>query len=467
MRGEAAMKKEIVSSRAVAAPVSGFPVATRAGHLLFMSGRVGLDRGSGLPLTGYRELGRKPVPSLGLLAPDSWEEAFVAQASRIYEDIETLLGEQGAKKSDLLFYSIYMREMRNFPIIARTRAALFEGGVAPPSTASQVPGLLYPGAAVYFDPVAIIPAPTNGITKRVLTSKYVIQGPLSNYELAARAGDYTFYAGVVGAHPETGLIIFGANELKDADWPRPAGALAERLLLEPISAQTYTIYKLMRGMLEEHGTGLGSLARVNIYLRNMAELPETERLAAYFFKDRAPAGTVIGVESLARRDFYIEIEGVTYDRGAVRSAPADARVTSWGRYVNAVRGGDLVFVSGLLGYHSAAGKMVQRPSDLDSAAANRVGRAIDGLEVQTHGQLAAAAQTQSIVEQLRIVLKSLDSDLRSLLKVTVYLRDMADFAFVRKVLHASLGDDPPAITAVAVHELPLKEARVQVEAVAL
>ena len=461
------MKKSIVASRAVTAPVAGFPVATRAGHLLFVSGRAGLDRESGLPLAGYAELGRKPVPALGLLAPDSWEETFVAQASRIYEDLETLLTEQGAQKTDLLFYSIYAREMRNFPVIARTRAALFAGGVAPPSTASQVPGLLYPRAVVYFDPVAMVPDPARGIVKEVLHSKHVVQGPLSNYELATRAGDYTFYAGVIGAHPESGLIIYGANELKDAAWPRPAGALAARLLLEPISAQTYTIYKLMKNMLEEHGAGLAQLTRVNLYLRNMAELPEVERIGATFLGEHAPSGTVIGVESLARRDFFIEIEGIIYNAGAVEHAPADNRVAAWGRHVNAVRGGDLVFVSGLVGYATAAGRMVNRPADLDSALAQHVTQAISGLAVQTHEQLAAAVQTQSVLDQLVIVLKSLDSNLRSLLKITVYLRDMAEFPFVHAVLRAALGDDPPAITVLAVHDLPFKDARVQIEAVAL
>src|SRR3954471_5268278 len=259
------MKKTIVARSAVAAPVAGFPVAVRAGHLLFISGRAGLAHDTGFALTGYRELGRKPVPALGLLAPDSWEETFVAQAARIYEDLETLLVEQGGKKTDLLFYSIYKREMRNFPVLARTRAALFQGGVAPPSTASQVPALLHANSVVYFDPVAIVPDPARGIAKKVLTSKHVVQGPLSNYELATRAGDYTFYAGVVGAHPETGLIIYGANELKDADWPRPPGGLASRVLREPISAQTYTIYKLMRDMLAEHGVTFDNLLRVNIY----------------------------------------------------------------------------------------------------------------------------------------------------------------------------------------------------------
>jgi enamine deaminase RidA (YjgF/YER057c/UK114 family) len=461
------MKKALVESRSVRPPIAGFPVATRAGHLLFISGRVGLGRESGLPVSSYAELGRKPAPALGLLAPDSWEETFVAQASRIYDELEALLNEQGANKTDLLFYSIYVREMRNFPVIVRTRAALFEGGVAPPSTASQVPGLLLPGAVVYFDPVAVVPDPSRGLGKQVLTSRHVVQGPLSNYELATRTGDYTFYAGVVGAHPETGTIVYGANELQDAEWPRPSGALAERLLLEPTSAQTYTIYKLMRSMLEEHGGGLDNVMRINMYLRDMTELPEVERIATHFFRSGRPAGTVIGVESLARRDFFIEIEAITCQNGVIRPAPADERVASWGRYVNAVRGGDLVLVSGLVGYDPGSNAVVKQPSDLGSAAAQRVTQAMKGVEVQAHEQLAAAAQTQSIVDQLRIVLERLDSRLDSVLKITVYLRDMSEFPFVKQVLLASLGDDPPAITALAVHDLPLRDARLQIEAVAV
>ncbi|MGZ5227897.1 MAG: RidA family protein, partial [Burkholderiales bacterium] len=355
------MKKQIVNSRNVAAPVAGFPVATRAGHLLFISGRAGLDRESSLPLSGYSELARKPAPALGLLAPDSWEEAFVAQASRIYEDLDVLMREQLALRTDLLFYGIYAREMRNFPVIVRTRAALFEGGVAPPSTASQVPGLLYPEAVVYFDPVAVVPVP--GIRKEVLTSRHVVQGPLSNYELATRAGDYTFYAGVVGAHPENGTIVYGANELKDVAWPQPSGGLAERLLLEPISAQAYTVLKLMRAMLEEHGSSLDRVMRINIYMRNMSELPEVERIAGHFFGTRATAATVIGVESLARRDFFIEIEAITY-QGDIVTARRDDRVASWGRYADAVRGGDLVFVSGLLGYDVRSNRTINKASDL-------------------------------------------------------------------------------------------------------
>jgi enamine deaminase RidA (YjgF/YER057c/UK114 family) len=110
---------------------------------------------------------------------------------------------------------------------------------------------------------------------------------------------------------------------------------------------------------------------------------------------------------------------------------------------------------------------VSHPSDLGSLSARNVAHAITGLHAVSNGQLAAAAQTQSILDQMQIVLNSLDSNLRSLLKITVYLRDMCDFPWVRTVLLSALDDDPPAITVLAVSDLPLRDARLQIEAVAL
>lgn len=463
------MKKQTVTSLAVQPPVHGFPVATRAGHLMFISGQLGLDEATGLPLETYRALGSRPFPALGLLAPDSWEEAFVAQCSRMYQSLDALLAEHGSDKSNLLFYSIYVRAMRNFPVIVRARSALFEGGVAPPSTASQVPGLLYPGALVYFDPVAVIPDAARGLTKNVLTARCLDQGPLSNYELGTRAGPHTFYAGVVGAHPETGLIVHGANELSDSEWQRPGGGLAERLMREPVSAQTFTIYKLFRAMLEEHGLSFDDLLKINVYLRSMTDLPEMERIARQFIGAAQPAAGIIGVESLARRDFLIEIEGIAADPrksggGIVRIPGDDA---DWAPYSKAARGGGLVYTSGMLGVLGHSPALAIKPADLDSEAKRFVTKAIDGLRVELASQLAAAAQTWVALDRIRSALDRLDSRLPNLLKITIYLRDMRDFPFVHAVARALLGNDPPAISALAVADLPLAAARVEIEAVAL
>jgi 2-iminobutanoate/2-iminopropanoate deaminase len=94
-------------------------------------------------------------------------------------------------------------------------------------------------------------------------------------------------------------------------------------------------------------------------------------------------------------------------------------------------------------------------------------KAISGFAVTSRAQLAAAVQTQCIVGQLERTLSSLDSRLMSLLKITVYLRDMDEFPCVYRVLQSALGADPPAITVLAVADLPLAHARVQIEAVAL
>ena len=262
------------------------------------------------------------------------------------------------------------------------------------------------------------------------------------------------------------MIVRGADELQDPGWPRPSGGLAERLLLEPISAQTFTIHRLIRGMLAEHGAGPEHVLRQNVYVCSMAQLPEVERIARSFYPERPPAATVIGIESLAHSDFLIEIEVITCASAPLRPAPVHARVARWGHHASVVRGGDLVYTAALLGYDPVRNKVVMEPANLERRSAETVHQAISGLCVTTRGQIAAAAQTQSILDQLAATLAALDSGLRDLLKITVYLRDMDEFEFVRRVLMHSLGADPPAISVLAVAELPLSQARVQIEAVA-
>ena len=125
------MKKRTVSVSGMANPVPSHAMATRAGPFLFMSGQMGLSEKSGRPFQSYEELGGEPpYPALGLLAPNTWEEAFVTQTKTTYDRIATLLREQGSTLQDIVFHSVYLRDMRNFPLLARTRSRLFAGGLA-------------------------------------------------------------------------------------------------------------------------------------------------------------------------------------------------------------------------------------------------------------------------------------------------------------------------------------------------
>ncbi len=76
-----------------------------------------------------------------------------------------------------------------------------------------------------------------------------------------------------------------------------------------------------------------------------------------------------------------------------------------------------------------------------------------------------AAQADRALRSLREILEESGSSMERVVKATVYLRDMADFAEVNRVYAGFFGDQPPARVCVAVSGLP-KDARVEIDAIA-
>ena len=107
-------------------------------------------------------------------------------------------------------------------------------------------------------------------------------------------------------------------------------------------------------------------------------------------------------------------------------------------YNQAIRVGDLVFVAGQLGI------------DLES------------------GELAGSTveeQTEQIMLNLAAILEAAGSGLEKLVKTTVFLLDLADFAGMNEVYARHVGDRPPARSTIGISQLP-SGARVEIEAVA-
>jgi 2-iminobutanoate/2-iminopropanoate deaminase len=107
-------------------------------------------------------------------------------------------------------------------------------------------------------------------------------------------------------------------------------------------------------------------------------------------------------------------------------------------YSQAIRSGSLVFVSGQLG--------------LAPGATELVGSGI-------------VEQTEQIFRNLAAILEEAGSGLDSLVKTTVFLIDLGDFAAMNEVYRRHAGDRPPARSTVQVAALP-SGARVEIEAVA-
>jgi 2-iminobutanoate/2-iminopropanoate deaminase len=116
----------------------------------------------------------------------------------------------------------------------------------------------------------------------------------------------------------------------------------------------------------------------------------------------------------------------------------DAAPAAAGPYSQAIRVGELVFTAGQLGIDPGTGEL-----------------AGDDVQVQADRALA----------NLRAILEAAGSGLDRLVKVTVYLADIADWPAVNEVYAREVPQPFPARSAFAVRDLP-KGARVEIEAVA-
>lgn len=77
-----------------------------------------------------------------------------------------------------------------------------------------------------------------------------------------------------------------------------------------------------------------------------------------------------------------------------------------------------------------------------------------------------AAQTRRVLENLGAVLAAAGASFADVVKTTVYLQDMADFATVNAIYAERFPQDPPARATVAASGLP-RSVRVEIDAIAV
>ena len=77
----------------------------------------------------------------------------------------------------------------------------------------------------------------------------------------------------------------------------------------------------------------------------------------------------------------------------------------------------------------------------------------------------AAEQTKQVMENLSAVLEATGTSLEKVLKCTIYVKDLKDFASINEVYGSYFPQNPPARATVEVSRLP-KDALVEIECVA-
>ncbi len=108
-----------------------------------------------------------------------------------------------------------------------------------------------------------------------------------------------------------------------------------------------------------------------------------------------------------------------------------------GPYSQAVRSGDLLFVSGQIPLDPATGQLVEGD---------------------------VTAQTHRVLASLDAVVRAAGATLGDVVKTTVYLADMNDFVAMNRVYATWFADPAPARAAVQAARLP-KDAQVEIDAI--
>jgi enamine deaminase RidA (YjgF/YER057c/UK114 family) len=289
-----------------------------------------------------------------------------------------------------------------------------------------------------------------------------------------RAGQFLFLSSQMPVDLETGQLI-------RYPWELPAEGRGRIMTgweffdarLGPIRAQTWMIYNNLSKVLAQQDSSLKNIIRQRIYLRDAADTGAMEEVMLSFFPEDKPATMIIGVASHGiSSDICVQVEVIALVpqgdglRGESVYIPELASVTA--PYPQAVKVGQFLFISGLLGINPETGKVATKLQDLGA----------DMKLVQTgHRQTDSTAEAMKaqfwLTDKLldRIIKSQGGSGLKDILRKNQFFRRGMKEVAGRYPLRAKLfktREDSPAVTIFGTRNLSsVEEAMIVTDAVAI
>ncbi len=266
----------------------------------------------------------------------------------------------------------------------------------------------------------------------VVVARNTEKAPVSDlYSQTVAFSHYNNLSAQLPIDPATGAIVAGG-----------AAEQAEQCL------------KNIQAIVESIGHDMNDIIRLSVYLADIMDLNAVEKVQASFFPTYQPARTVVAVDALPQ-DALVFIEALVDNGEGTQSVP---------------QAGDLVKLTN--NTHAAPYDALSTQTVAFSHYNNitmqlplcpKSGRPILG---------DAAAQTAQCLKNVKAILESVDVPLDDIVKVTIFVKDLADMEAVNEVYKTFFPDSGiaravnylPARTVVPVNDLPF-HCDVAVEAV--
>ncbi len=309
----------------------------RAGRWVFATGHMAQDFENGMAPGVMNER-----------APHSGAPKREKEASLIFDHIEAVLAAGGTGIANVVRTDQYYTTVDAVPPYQAARRSRF-GALIPPSTSIVEQGFVLPGADINLQAIAVVPE--DGFRPEHLSSKDLAGRPTSGYSPALTVGDFVFVPGITsmaqGDEPRRNAVASAALIEQGMQW----GGQSIKLETEFIITERIT------PSLALAGAALDDVVKAQVYLTDPDDYSAFNDAWIKHFGDNGPALSIVpcATEGLAVIDGKIEINVLALKSGgATKKQKITAGVeTAFKGQVEAVRAGDMLFLSGLMANDAA------------------------------------------------------------------------------------------------------------------
>lgn len=357
------------------------------------------------------------------------------QAEQCFKNIQAVVESIGHDMNDIIRVSIFLADIMDLNAVEKVQASFFPT-YQPARTVVAVDALPQ-GALVFIEALV-----DNG------------EGTQS----VPQAGDLVKLTNNTHAAPydagSTQTVAFSHYNNITMQLPLDPGT--GRPILGDVAAQTAQCLRNVKAILTSVDVPFDDIVKVTIFVKNLADASVVDEVYKTFFPDSGiaravnylPARTVVPVKDLPYHcDVAVEAV-VSHGDGTPPQAIEDRH----GLIIEACNtdaAPKCPYATQSVAFSHYNNISAQLPLDLD-------GKLIDG---------TVAEQTAQCLAYVKAIIESVDHAVEDIVKVNVYLADIADLAAMNEAYVAFFGDHKPARKVVGCGELPFG-ARVMIDAIA-
>ncbi len=357
------------------------------------------------------------------------------QAEQCFKNIQAVVESIGHDMNDIIRVSIFLADIMDLNAVEKVQASFFPT-YQPARTVVAVDALPQ-GALVFIEALV-----DNG------------EGTQS----VPQAGDLVKLTNNTHAAPydagSTQTVAFSHYNNITMQLPLDPGT--GRPILGDVAAQTAQCLRNVKAILTSVDVPFDDIVKVTIFVKNLADASVVDDVYKTFFPDSGiaravnylPARTVVPVKDLPYHcDVAVEAV-VSHGDGTPPQAIEDRH--------------------GLIIEACNTDAAPKRPLATQSVAFSHYNNISAQLPLDLSGKLidgTVAEQTAQCLAYVKAIIESVDHAVEDIVKVNVYLADIADLAAMNEAYVAFFGDHKPARKVVGCGELPFG-ARVMIDAIA-